>query len=123
MLKLEIIGHVGVDASIKDADGRRFATFRVAHSDTWTGSDGVRHEQTTWVDVTLPAESKVIPYLQKGTLVFIRGNISTRVYSSAKDKCMKAGISVRAEEIQLLGSRKDATEQTQETQNDAPFVG
>lgn len=123
MLKLEIIGHVGVDASIKDADGRRFATFRVAHSDTWTGSDGVRHEQTTWVDVILPAESKVIPYLQKGTLVFIRGNISTRVYSSAKDKCMKAGISVRAEEIQLLGSRKDATEQTQETQNDAPFVG
>lgn len=123
MLKLEIIGHVGVDASIKDADGRRFATFRVAHSDTWTGSDGVRHEQTTWVDVTLPAESKVIPYLQKGTLVFVRGNVSTRVYSSAKDKCMKAGISVRAEEIQLLGSRKDATEQTQETQNDAPFIG
>lgn len=107
MLKLEVIGNLGTDTQIVETDGSRFATIRVAHTDSWTGKDGVKHENTQWIDCNLSADSKVLPYLKKGTKVFLRGNMSTRVYSSAKDKCMKSGISLRVDEIQLLSAKQD----------------
>lgn len=123
MLKLELIGHLGADAQIVETDGRKFASCRVAHSESWKGQDGVKHEQTTWVDVNLQADSPVLPYLVKGTLIYVRGSFSTRVYSSQKDRCMKAGISLRAESIQLLSAAKEREQQPTEEEKDAPFIG
>ena len=48
-------------------------------------------------------ESKVIPFLKAGVKVFVRGNASLRVYSSPKDRMMKAGLQVSAWEIELCG--------------------
>lgn len=114
MLKAELIGHLGADAEIKDVDGVRFVACRVADSNRWTDKDGVVHDQTRWIDVTLPQDSPVFPYLKKGTQVFVRGNMDTRVYSSEKDRCMKCGVSIRAFEVQLLSaSKKEEQENTQ----------
>lgn len=123
MLKVEIIGHIGADAEVIESDGRKFAKVRVAHTDSWVGSDGVRHESTQWIDCTLQEDAKVIPYLKKGVLLFIRGTLSARVYSSAKDRCYKAGLSVRVMEIQLLSRAKDEQEtpSSGEEVHDAPF--
>lgn len=118
MLKLDLIGYLGIDAEIKEIDGGKFITCRVAHTDTWTGSDGVKHEQTQWINVIVQHQSKVIPYLKRGTQVYVRGNMRTRVYSSQKDKCMKAGITINATEIQLLSARK---EEKNDEQSNAPF--
>lgn len=118
MLKIDLIGYLGADAEIKEVDGEKFVTCRVAHTDSWTGSDGVKHEQTQWIDVIVQYQSRVIPYLKRGTQIFVRGNIRTRVYSSQKDKCMKTGITVNASEIQLLSARK---EEQNDTTKDAPF--
>lgn len=106
MLKAEIIGHIGADVEIKVTDGRKFAAFRVAHTDKWKGQDGVIHEQTDWVDITSDAESPVNQFLTKGKMVYVRGSLSKRVYSSAKDRCMKAGLSIRAQEIYLLSPKE-----------------
>jgi single-stranded DNA-binding protein len=32
MLKVELIGNIGADAEVKDYQGNKFVTFRVAHS-------------------------------------------------------------------------------------------
>lgn len=108
MLKVEIIGNLGADAEIKESNGSKFVVMRVAHTSKYTDQNGQPHESTTWVDVTLSnVESKVIPYLKAGTKVFVRGNGDLRVYSSPKERCMKAGLSVSALEIELCGGSSE----------------
>ena len=114
MIKIEVIGHLGANVEIKSADGKQFATCRIAHTDKFTDAQGVVHTNTQWVDVIINAQSKVLPYLVTGTQVFVRGDANLRVYSSAKDKCMKAGLTIRANEIQLLSSKPKSDEQTKE---------
>lgn len=116
MLKIEIIGHLGSDVEMKDVNGKKFATTRVAHSEKLTDAQGLATERTTWVDITLFPDTPCLQYLKKGTQVFVRGNLQTRVYSSPKDKCMKVGLQVRAQEIQLLSSKKESNDNN--TRND-----
>ena len=108
MFKVEIIGNLGADAELKESNGSKFVTMRIAHTTTWSKDDGTKQESTIWVDVTLNNdESKVIPYLKQGVRVFVRGNGSLRVYSSKKDRCMKAGLTVSASEIELVGGQSE----------------
>ncbi len=108
MLKVELIGNIGADAEVKDFQGNKFVTFRVAHSSKFKDANGTETESTTWVDVTMnDTESKVIPFLKQGVKVFVRGNASLRVYSSPKDRMMKAGLQVSAWEIELCGGSSD----------------
>lgn len=109
MFKVEIIGNIAADAEKKDANGSQFVTFRVADSSKYKKSSGEEVETLNWIDVTLSnADSKVVPYLKRGVKVFVRGNGSLRVYSSKKDRCMKAGLQVNAIEIELCGGNNDA---------------
>lgn len=108
MLKVELIGNLGADVEIKESNGSKFATMRIAHSDRWTDEQGNVKESTTWVDVTMNnTESKVLQYLKAGVKVFVRGAARLRVYSSQKDRCMKAGLTIVASEIELCGGSSD----------------
>lgn len=107
MLQTILIGHLGADAEQKNVNGKQFATFRVAQTDKWTDEAGQTHESTTWVDCVMNGEPKVLPFLKKGTQVFVIGATSLRVYSSAKDRCMKAGLTINVRQIELLGGKKD----------------
>ena len=49
----------------------------------------------------------VTPYLKKGQLVFVTGSQSLRVYSSKKDRCMKAGLTINVRQVELLGTKND----------------
>lgn len=108
MLKIELIGNLGADAEIKDVNGSKFLTLRVAQTDRWKTDSGEEKESTTWVDVTYNnVDSGIVQYLKAGTKVFIRGNARPRLYSSKKDRCMKAGLSCAAVEIELVGGQTD----------------
>lgn len=108
MLKCELIGNLGADAEVKESNGSKFVTMRIAHTSKWTTESGEQKESTIWVDVILSnAESKVIPFLKAGTKVFVRGNAQLRVYSSQKDRCMKAGLTISAMEVELCGGNTD----------------
>ena len=108
MLQAILIGNVGADAQLKEQDGSKFTTFRVAHNDTWTDDAGQQHSTTTWIDCTMNDHPKVAQYIKQGQQVFITGTLKTRVYSSEKDRCMKAGIQIRVQRIELLGGASDA---------------
>lgn len=123
MFKAEIIGNIGADAEVKESNGSKFVTFRVAHSDHWKTESGEEKESTIWVDVTLNnTESKVIPYLRQGVKVFVRGNARLRVYSSPKDRCMKAGLSISALEIELCGGQSDEVPRQLVNPNDGSLI-
>lgn len=108
MFKVEAIGNLGADAEIRESNGSKFVSFRIAHSDRWEGKDGVKQERTQWIDVIISnAETKVLPYLRQGVKVFVRGNASLRVYSSPKERMMVAGVQINAQDVELCGGISD----------------
>ena len=107
MLQAMIIGHLGADAEVKSANGQEFTTMRIAHSSKWRSQDGQEHEETIWCDATMNGRPAVVEYLKRGQQVCVIGNVSLRVYSSPKDKCMKAGLTISVRNIELIGSKAD----------------
>lgn len=103
MLQQIVIGNLGSDAEFKNENGHEFTVFRVAHTDSWTDANGNKQSRTQWVDVIMQGKPNVLPYLKRGTMIFAMGTVTTRVYSSAKDRCMKAGLTINASRVELLG--------------------
>lgn len=112
MFQATVIGHIGSDAECKNFNGKEFTTFRVAHTDRWTDENGKAHDTTTWVDCVINGVPAVIKYLTKGTQVYVCGNAQLRIYSSPKDKCMKAGITINAKTVELIGAKPDPVPST-----------
>lgn len=108
MFKANVIGNLGADAQVKESNGSKFVTFRVAHTESYTDQAGQKHESTTWIDCIMSnAESKVVQYLKKGTKVYVSGNCSLRVFSSAKYRQMMAGAQINVQSVELLGGSTD----------------
>ena len=107
MLKVTMIGTLGADAEKKSADNGKFTTFRAAHNDVWTDAAGAEHTQTIWVDCILNDHPKVADFLKQGTQVYVEGYPRLRVYSSPKDRCMKAGMTISVQKLELLGGKTD----------------
>lgn len=108
MLQVIVIGNVGADAEKKNLNGSEFTTFRVAHNDRWKDQEGREHNNTVWVDCTLNGHPAVADYIKAGTQLAVIGTANLRVYSSAKDRCMKAGLQVSVRSVELLGGVTDA---------------
>lgn len=108
MFKAELIGNLGADAEIKSGDGYAFVSMRVANTEKWKDENGGEHSQTEWVDVVYSkTDSALLPFLKSGMKIFVRGFVRQRVYSSQKDRKMKAGITINATEIELCGGGND----------------
>lgn len=108
MLQVEIIGNLGADAHEESVNGISFLSFNVAHRDTWVSRDGVKHEQTTWVSCAMGGNYQgVKPFLVKGKSVYVQGRLSTRVYSSPKERRMVAGLNCAVDKLELIGGKVD----------------
>ena len=99
---------MGADAVVRESNGGKFISFRIAHSEKWTDANGHEMERTQWIDVVMNnAESAVLPYLKQGIKVFVHGHAMLRVFSSQKERKMVAGIQVKATEVELCGGTYD----------------
>ena len=108
MLQFSVIGNLGADAEVKEANGKKFVSFNVAHTDVWTDDAGTKHESTMWVSCALNGEGgNLLPYLKRGTCVFAQGRGSVRVYSSPKARAMVAGLNLSVDRIELVGGKQD----------------
>jgi single-strand DNA-binding protein len=81
--KVILVGNIGRDPEIRSAqDGRRIANLTVATSESWTDKNsGERKEKTEWHKVAIFNEGLVgvcEKYLQKGSKVYIEGQLQTR---------------------------------------------
>lgn len=107
MLQITAIGHVGSDAEKKEKNGKKFTTFRIAHNVTWKDDAGNEHSNTMWIDCIMNDHPKVADFIKSGSQVTVTGSVSLRVYSSEKDRCMKAGMTINVRNIELLGGSSD----------------
>lgn len=127
MLKAEIIGTIGADAEVREFSGKKYVSLSVACNDYAKDQQGNRTETTTWVSV-LWYGGGLLPYLKKGTKVFIRGNLKAKAYTD-KQGAAQASININAFEVQLCGFKSDGNSNTttsaparQSTSNDGlPF--
>lgn len=110
MLKIEIIGNIGNDAVVKDFNGKKYIAFNVAYSERYKDAQGNQIEKTTWVSVLKPGESAVLPYLKKGTGVYVCGELSVKPYTDSQHQT-QVGINCLAREVQLLPGKRDQSQQ------------
>lgn len=108
MLQTIIIGHLGADAEVRDFNGKKFVSFRVAHSERYKDAQGIMHESTQWVSCALNGDGGgLLPFLTKGAQVCVIGRTSTRVFSSPTQKQMVASIDIAVDRVELVGGRGD----------------
>ncbi len=103
MFKLEAIGHIGRDAEVREINGRKYAVFSIAVN---RGKD-----KTEWLEVLKYGDNaKLLPYLKKGTKVFIRGDFNAKIYQVNESIDFRISMSVFADELQLVGGAKEENE-------------
>lgn len=112
MIRLEIVGNLGADAEIKEYNGNKFVSFRVAHSEKWVDQQtGAITTQTTWVSCSLNGNGKgLTQYLKKGTKVFLRGTPNFVQYSSPKTHKIEVGVNLFVKEIELCGGLQEQSQ-------------
>lgn len=109
MKQLILIGNLGADAEVRNEGESKFVSLSISDTTRRTGADGRVYETTEWISATLNGDGgELLKYLKKGTKVFCYGNVTTKLFSSAKDHRMKAGLNLYIREIQLIGAQPDA---------------
>ena len=112
MERIEITGNLGSDAEFKSENGNEYVKFSVGCTDRFTKADGSKVERVTWYSCILNGrQENLLPYLKKGTKVFVRGEQKLRIYSSEKDRMMKAGANVTVRELELIGGKSELVPQ------------
>lgn len=107
MKKLIVIGNLGSDVEVRREEGREYLTFSIADT-LRQEKDGKVIERTEWISCSFNGtHEKLVPYLKKGTKVMVVGDCGTRLFSSKKDKCMKAGLNCFIRELELVGGMPD----------------
>jgi single-strand DNA-binding protein len=112
-----IIGHLGRDPEMRyTPSGRPVTTFTIAVSRSWNTADGERRTETEWFNIVAWGNLAEIckQYLYKGQQVYIDGRLQTRRWED-KEGQKHTSVEVVANEMMMLGERRDNSSQTQES--------
>ena len=122
--KVMIIGHLGRDPEMRyTPSGRPVTTFTVAVSRSWNTADGERRTETEWFNIVAWGNLAEIckQYLYKGQQVYIDGRLQTRRWED-KEGQKHTSVEVVANEMMMLGDRRESSSQAQETSEGAEDV-
>jgi single-strand DNA-binding protein len=119
MNNLSVTGNLGKDAEIRSTPaGKQVVSFSVAMKAGW----GDR-ESTTWVNCSMWGDRgvKVAPYLLKGGLVGVTGEVSLREWESGG----KSGVSLElnVNDVTLLGGKSAEAQRDHPAANNPAAMG
>jgi len=107
--KIIIVGNLGRDPEVRTfPSGDRVANVTIATTDKWKDkATGEMKEHTEWHRVVFNGRLAEIAgeYLRKGSQAYVEGSLRTRKYTD-KDGNERSITEVRADTLQLLGSRQ-----------------
>jgi single-strand DNA-binding protein len=104
--KVFLIGNLTRDPQLRyTPSGTAVADVGIAVNRAWTGQDGQKHEEVTFVDVTLWARQAELAgeYLSKGRPVFIEGRLQLDQWQD-KEGQKRQRLRVVGERMQFLGA-------------------
>lgn len=108
MIKLQVIGNLGNDANSNVVNGKTVINFNVAHTEKFKNNKGDLVQRTIWVSCAYWTDrTGVLPYLRRGTQVYVEGAPEVKTYEKRNGGGMAAELSLRVVNIQLLGSRQE----------------
>jgi single-strand DNA-binding protein len=105
-----LIGNLTRDPELRyTPKGTPVTEIALAVNRIYSGEDGEKKEETTFVDVTLWARQAEIAgqYLKKGRPVFIEGRLQLDSWDDKQTGQKRSRLRVVAENLQLLGSRQE----------------
>ncbi len=105
-----LIGNLTRDPELRyTPKGTAVTEIGLAVNRVYSGEDGEKKEETTFVDVTLWARQAEIAgqYLKKGRPVFIEGRLQLDTWDDKQTGQKRSRLRVVAENLQLLGSRQE----------------
>lgn len=109
--KVILLGNVGNDPEIRESNGGKFATFRLATTDkAYARKDGTQvPERTEWHSIVVNGSivSVVERFVKKGTKLYIEGKLRTRKYT-ARDNTERYVTEIYLENMELLGGEARA---------------
>lgn len=116
MIKLQVIGNLGRDCTVNNVNGRTVINFSVAHTERYRDSTtGEFKPKTIWVECAYWTDkTAIVPYLKKGTQVYAEGTPDTRNYQTQSGE-NKTSLTLRIQNVQLLGSRSNEANNPQES--------
>lgn len=106
--KILISGRVA-NVQVRDFQGSRFATVRLASSEKYKDRSGNECEDTLWLDASVSgnAVAFVEQYVGKGDLVFVEGRLKSRSYTD-RDGNERTAFEIRCQSIQLIQKKADS---------------
>jgi single-strand DNA-binding protein len=105
-----LIGNLTRDPEVRyTPKGTAVTEIGLAVNRVYSGEDGEKKEETTFVDVTLWARQAEVAgqYLKKGRPVFIEGRLQLDSWDDKQTGQKRSRLRVVAENLQLLGSRQE----------------
>ncbi len=123
LLKLQVLGNIGQDATVSEVNGRFCVNFSVAHNKQFTDNDGVLRKITTWVSCGYWKDDKkktvIAQYLKAGTIVLVEGVPEVRQYKN-KDGQMVVSLQCNVSNINLAGTAQKTENAQQVPQEKVP---
>lgn len=123
MNRLEIIGHIGNDAEVKDLGNNQVISFNVAVTEKWKDKQsGEVKSKTDWFQCAKWGNNtSLAQYLKKGTQVYVSGKAEAKSYVG-NDGQLKQVLALNVNDIKLLGSIQQNNTQQSPKQNNQQFV-
>lgn len=113
MLKATLIGNLGQDAVVNNVNGTTVINFSACHTEKYKNREGVVVEKGTWVNCSyFTDKTAVAQYLKKGTQVYVEGTPEAKTYTQRNGQAASS-LNLRVTSIQLLGGKKETTQQPQ----------
>ncbi|MFA7290365.1 MAG: single-stranded DNA-binding protein [Melioribacteraceae bacterium] len=121
MIKLQLIGNLGGDATTNIVNGKQVINFSACHTEKWKDASGAQKEKSLWVSCAWWNDSQnITQYLKKGQQVYVEGIPDVRIYLNARSESI-AQITMRVTSLNLLGSvakKEDSGAPTQSSRDD-----
>ena len=119
--KVILIGNLGKDPEVRYLpSGDAVANISIATTETWKDKGGEKQEKTEWHRVSMFSKLAEIAgeYLKKGSQVYIEGRLETRKWTD-KEGHERYTTEIRADRMQMLGSRSGGSERMAPPDDDA----
>lgn len=127
MQKTILIGNLGSDPELRDANGTPVCSFSVATIERWKNQQGNKQEKTEWHQIVAWGNLATIcdKYLSKGAKVYIGGKNKTRKWID-KNNVERYITEIHVKEMEMLGGTgggdgNSGREVTPNYQGDVPF--
>lgn len=117
MHKTVLIGRLGGDPELREANGQRVANFPVAVNEYWKDADGNRQQRTVWYRVAAWGRLGEVcaEHLAKGRQVYVEGSLIADPDTGGpktwvrEDGGTGAAFELRAETVEFLDAPVEGT--------------